>query len=613
MSVRPGSIAIALLLSVPVASAQDASQRSLDLPGGWTRPAAELAAEAIASFELDDARAELMKEQSSPAGVTHRFRLLRADIPSDEQLLVIRTVDGRTWAVTDATTLTALDTFEVRPPLESLARSLDRLGLDGRDATVEASVERRVTRRVDGHYRLYHAAIIRSRNETLDATLELLWDARTGELADQRSLRIEANGTGDVFDPNPVQTAGVVYSDQNDSNGAIPSSEYFTRTLQGLDGSGFLTGPFASTSITSGRTNQPSLIYQFQRGDNPFEEVMAYYHVDEFQRYVQSIGFNNANNRQQRMDVHAGSFDNSFYDLSNRNLYFGDGGVDDAEDAEIILHEYGHSMHDDISGGIGGGENGAMSEGFGDYLAASRFQNARVGEWDAVSYDFHNPPYLRRVDGNKHYPEDKVNQVHADGEIWSAALWDLNQDLGAAAADSLVFQGMFFQTSSSNMPAAANTIIQADQTLNGGANIPLVEGVFVSRGIMNVTANYANTTVELSSRETKPQPGNNYTLDLSAGGANGNAQYVILPAPGLGTTPLPGTSLHFDVTSQWAGFLGLFPGLTGTLNASGNRTVTLNLPAQAPVGLRFYLQYVTIVSNQFNAMSNVVPIRVQGY
>ncbi len=602
---------LGLALTASPAWSQSADRR-IDLPGGLNRPALELAQSALTTFDLDDADLVLLKRQEHAAGVTHRFVMTRAGLPSDEQLLVIQTRAGESWAVTDAVKAGFVDTFESRTTFASLASALSSLGLDGRDDGVEASVDRRISRRVGGQYRLFHVVTVRATTLALDATLELTVSPRNGEVVFQRSLRFDANGTGDVFDPNPVQTSGTVFTDQNDSNNAIPSSEYFTRTLQGLDGSGFLTGPYASTSITSGRTNQPSLVYQFLRGQNAFEEVVAYYHVDEFQRWLQSLGFNNANNRQQRMDVHAGSFDNSYYDGSNGNLYFGDGGVDDAEDAEIVLHEYGHSVHDDISG-IGGGQNGAMSEGFGDYLAASRFANARVGEWDAVSYDSHNPPYLRRVDGNKHYPEDLVSQVHADGEIWSAALWDLMQDLGAATADSLVIQGMFSQTSSSNMTAAANTIVQADQSLYGGSHIPVVEGAFVSRGILNVTANYSNTTVELSSRETKPQPGNNYTLDLAAGGANGNAQFIIVPAPTTGNTPLPGTSKHLDVGVQWIGFLGLFPALTGTLNGSGNRSVTLNLPSQTPVGLRFYLQYVTIVNNQFNSVSNVVPLRAQGY
>ena len=46
------------------------------------------------------------------------------------------------------------------------------------------------------------------------------------------------------------------------------------------------------------------------------------------------------------------------------------------------------------------------------------------------------PPCLRRLDGTKHYPEAIVGEVHDDGEIWSAALWQIRGAIGAANAMS---------------------------------------------------------------------------------------------------------------------------------------------------------------------------------
>jgi hypothetical protein len=46
------------------------------------------------------------------------------------------------------------------------------------------------------------------------------------------------------------------------------------------------------------------------------------------------------------------------------------GGVDDAEDAEVIVHEYGHSVQDRQVTGFGTSlEAGSIGEGFSDYLA----------------------------------------------------------------------------------------------------------------------------------------------------------------------------------------------------------------------------------------------------
>jgi Zn-dependent metalloprotease len=46
--------------------------------------------------------------------------------------------------------------------------------------------------------------------------------------------------------------------------------------------------------------------------------------------------------------------------------------VDDAEDADVIVHEYGHAIQADQVPGFGaGGDAGGMGEGFGDYLAGT--------------------------------------------------------------------------------------------------------------------------------------------------------------------------------------------------------------------------------------------------
>ena len=36
---------------------------------------------------------------------------------------------------------------------------------------------------------------------------------------------------------------------------------------------------------------------------------------------------------------------------------------------------------------------------------------------------------MRRLDSTKHYPEDIVDEVHDDGEIWSSLLWQIRAGL----------------------------------------------------------------------------------------------------------------------------------------------------------------------------------------
>src|SRR4029079_2241249 len=176
---------------------------------------------------------------------------------------------------------------------------------------------------------------------------------------------------------------------------------------------GMLDGAYASSSRTKKRVFNSSNNFIFDRSSDGFSEVMGYYYIDIAERYIQSLGFANINNRQQVFSVNRFNGDNSFYSPSTTDITYGLGGVDDAEDAEVILHEYGHSIQDNQVPGFGSSlDGGLIGEGFGDYLAASvgaqfsgGFQDLCLAEWDATSYSTSNPPCLRRLDGTKHYPE----------------------------------------------------------------------------------------------------------------------------------------------------------------------------------------------------------------
>ena len=101
-----------------------------------------------------------------------------------------------------------------------------------------------------------------------------------------------------------------------------------------------------------------------------FEAVNVYYAITEAQKKIQALGFTDVNNRAIDFTVNIDPQDNSNYNSLTKALTFGAGGVDDAEDSEVVLHEYGHSIQDDQVPGFGSGdEQGAMGEGFGDFFA----------------------------------------------------------------------------------------------------------------------------------------------------------------------------------------------------------------------------------------------------
>ena len=60
--------------------------------------------------------------------------------------------------------------------------------------------------------------------------------------------------------------------------------------------------------------------------------------------------------------------DNSHYTSGPEQLAFGEGGVDDDEDADVIVHELGHGIHDWVTNN-GLSQVQGLSEGLGDYFA----------------------------------------------------------------------------------------------------------------------------------------------------------------------------------------------------------------------------------------------------
>ncbi len=322
----------------------------------------------------------------------------------------------------------------------------------------------------------------------------VLVDARNGEnLSTCNHLKC-ASGHGRVFGPDPVRTSGNTrLEDRQDADHADLTRELLDVTLHNLDSSGYIRGLYADAQSSKGRAHSSSRMFRYTRANDHFEEVNFYYHVDQLQAYFAELGVMNANRRRQVADVHGTSVDNSYYSPSTKKITFGDGGVDDAEDGDIILHEYGHAIHDNQVPGWGQShESGAMGEGFGDWLATAYFSSgdyperndAIVGDWDAVSYSRNNPPALRRVDLNKIYPRDLQGSVHADGEIWSRALWDLRWLTGRDVSMRLVLESHFYCTPRSDFFEGAMALVAADEALYGGRYRFAIRQAFVNRGIL---------------------------------------------------------------------------------------------------------------------------------
>ncbi len=108
--------------------------------------------------------------------------------------------------------------------------------------------------------------------------------------------------------------------------------------------------------------------------------------------------------------------------------------IDGDVDADIVYHEYGHGltwrMIDSMSGAI----SGAIGEGSSDVLAFLLNGDDRIGE-----YSFSDPVGIRRAAYENYgglnqlsYKDVTGGGVHADGELFAAAMWKTWRNYQAA-------------------------------------------------------------------------------------------------------------------------------------------------------------------------------------
>ena len=321
---------------------------------------------------------------------------------------------------------------------------------------------------------------------------QVLVGARTGRVLESRDLLRYATGQARIYDPNPVAEQGGVEGlhDRNDRNSRRLTALRRLRPLENIeDSQNCLKGAYAEVRLGRARKEicRSSLDWtDVKRSRNSFEGLMAYFHMDRTQQYVQNLGFMNVDNRRQVAIVDASKRDNSYFSPFSKRLSFGSGGVDDAEDGDIIVHEYGHSIQDDQAPGFSMSSNFqtlALGEGFADYLSATmtyqspglpayRRSAACIFDWDGTLWGIRGP-CGRSADTNLTFPEAMQRNrcgfdPHCVGRVWSSALLDLRARVGRKPLERDLIQSQFTYLSNETFGRAVNALIAADTTLYAG-------------------------------------------------------------------------------------------------------------------------------------------------
>ncbi|WP_232429665.1 MULTISPECIES: M36 family metallopeptidase [unclassified Janthinobacterium] len=413
------------------------------------------------------------------------------------------------------------------------------------------------------------------------------------------------NGMGLVFDPDP-RTALANDALTDTSPASAFDAAYSNKSLPDLTVSGGvykLTGPYVNITNLESPNTAPSTttngVWTAKRGNNAFDDSNVYFHLDQSQRYIQSLGFTGTKgiiNRPLDVDTDGvNGDDNSHYSHGGSNDYlaFGHGCVNDSEDADVILHEYGHGIQANINSNWSGGDTGAMGEGFGDYWAASYSYSTANGktyhpEW-AFSWDGHGACWGGRLTNrtNAMYNSTKTYGAHVNvtengvtfqsDELWSAPLYESMVSLIAAGKpraniDKIILEAHFGLGSNIKMPAMATAIVNAAATLYPGDPIyaNTFRAKFEAQKILGVVVPPGPTQLEAESNDSIATANAVATANTTVSGnlsAHADLDYfkISLPAgKALTLTLTPNASSDYD--------LDLVNGAGTKLGSSANGT-----------------------------------------
>lgn len=370
------------------------------------------------------------------------------------------------------------------------------------------------------------------------------------------------SGTGMIFNPDPISVAQTTYTgsyvDNNDATNSFLDAARSSVELPELEFASNLyklKGTYAEiknlANPNKGLFTQATNVFNFTRYDDGFEAVNAYYHIDKSLRYINTtLGIvckPLTNSGVLWFDPSAeNGADNSHY--SNGQLHFGEGGVDDAEDADVILHELGHGLHDWMTNGSLSQVDG-LSEGCGDYWAQSYSRS--LNQWAATNaayqkvFNWDGPAWssTRNTNYSPNYPSGLVSQIHTDGQIWSTALMKIWDAIGKTKTDKAFLEGLSLTNSSSSQQDAAIAFRQAAIDMNYPcADITTITTKFTSKGytlpaLTLSMAAIANQTVAADAAT------NTYTLPNYATLANPISEAcaaTLSQSPNIGSILAPG-------------------------------------------------------------------------
>ncbi|MCC7029118.1 MAG: T9SS type A sorting domain-containing protein [Chitinophagaceae bacterium] len=369
-------------------------------------------------------------------------------------------------------------------------------------------------------------AVINNYDKTFDFTS--VYNLQ-GELIKQwnntRYFKIDTIIHAKVFKPDPLtsllQTYGGTYIDDTDKNLAWFAPAYIQQDIAATFETGSNTFYPENDLVIIDDFDAPNILpvsgptadFYYNRSDSGFEDVNVLYHITAFHDHIASLGYDTLMDVGVTVDTHGMlGADNSAF---NRNggsptLDFGTGGVDDAEDADVIVHEYSHGL----SWSANGNDNfnnarSGLDEGLADYFAMSYSRAINPFGWEKIfSWDGHNEFWGGRTATTpNNYPAGA--NIYAVGEIWNAAMSAIYTNLGQIITDKLMLESMHFFTNTTALSEAAVYVLQSDTLLFAAAHAGTICNRFQSKNILTPNCT-PSATEDVSKNEMGIRISNSY-------------------------------------------------------------------------------------------------------
>lgn len=236
-------------------------------------------------------------------------------------------------------------------------------------------------------------------------------------------------------------------------------------------------------------------------------------------------------------------------------------------DAGVIEHEYAHGLSNRYvgteDGALAGHQSGSMGEGWGDWYGLNYLH--REGLQTTSELGAYATGNTHRAIRNWPYDDNPTTfadigydltgpEVHADGEIWTATLWQLRkalvakygQALGSEIAARAVTDAMPLSPNDPSMLDVRDAMIVALDNRyharpDAGQLIDLVYTAFAQRGMGTSARNKTSTDDPTGANDTDPVPGFEHRNPVLNGRITGT---VLNASTGK---PIPGAKIILGV------------------------------------------------------------------